>query len=399
MASELYLVEETWRTGTDNNGYLLDREQIAVYPLGTPSADDEPIDHCELVVESYWPSGAAGPIYNSRVQQGFQDSAQVLDWAKNELTTENGRWISGGRGHGFWTYDIFALKASDASIEGQELGYVIATARTYPIWQAMRTLWPLYLLGLVIALALAGLMGRQLTRLQRQSQQLEDSRQALMIAVAHELKNPLSVIRNYSEGLLEDIAQDKRQAYLQVIIEETEQMDQMVVELLSLTRLTSAEASLHKEMLALDELLPSVCARYQHQIAEQQLELAVQVEPGAAVEADRRLLEQAVGNLLANAIRHTPKGGRITITANQQQLTVVNEGEQIAQDKWPHLFEPFYKAEEDRSRAGGTGLGLALVRAIMELHGMQVSGCNLDDGVAFRLDFSGKHCQQSRILS
>ena len=86
----------------------------------------------------------------------------------------------------------------------------------------MRMLWPVYLAGLIVAVFLAGLMAWQLNKLQRRQQQLEDSRQALMVAVAHELKNPLSVIKNYSEGLLEDIAQEKRDEYLRVIIDETE---------------------------------------------------------------------------------------------------------------------------------------------------------------------------------
>lgn len=395
VASELYITEETWRTGESGNSYLLGREQKSVYPLSEPHPDDELIDYCQLEGGSYWPSGSTRPVYNSRVQQGFRDSAQVLDWVKSELAAEKGQIISGGRGKGFWAYDIYALQASDAVIEGQELGYIIATARTYPVWQAMRALWPLYLVGLAVALALAGLMGRQLLKMQRQSQQLEDSRQALMIAVAHELKNPLSVIKSYSEGLLENIAQDKRDDYLQVIIDETERMDQMVVELLSLTRLKSAEASLRKETLSLEELLQSVGARYAHQIEERQLQLDIQVEPGAAVLAEGRLMEQAVGNLLANAIRHTPDGGRITITADKAELTVANQGPRIDEDKWPHLFEPFYKTEADRSRAGGTGLGLALVRAIMELHGMEAGGRNLEDGVAFTLYFGGQHCQQS----
>lgn len=398
VASELYVIEKTWQMtvsedGKSASGRLVETKDqpVAQYTLGERHPEDKIEDYCLLEAESYWPVGANELLYNGRVQQAFRDSEQLFEQVVNRFKSEgeNGQISSAAWGEGFWTCDIFALRACGAEVEGQQIGYIIATARTYPIWQAMRMLWPVYLAGLIVAVLLAGLMAWQLTKLQRRQKQLEDSRQALLVAVAHELKNPLSVIKSYSEGLLEDIAQDKRDDYLRVIIDETEQLDQMVVELLSLTRLTTAGETLRKEAVDLNTLVQKLGDRYQHALLERQLHLAIDIAPQTLILADERLLEQAVANLLSNAINYSPAGGEITITADADQLTVANQGPQIADDQWPHLFEPFYKAEDDRSRTGqGTGLGLAIVQAIAQLHDMTADGQNRDDGVAFTLHFN-----------
>lgn len=395
VASELYIIEKTWQMtvsedGKGASGRLVESKDqpVAQYTLGERHPEDKIEDYCSLAFESYWPSGANELLYDSRVQQAFRNSEQVFARVVNELKAGKGGVISSARGKGLWTCDIYALKSCDAEVEGQQIGYIIATARTYPIWQAMRMLWPLYLAGFIAAVLLAGLMGWQLTKLQRRQKQLEDSRQALLVAVAHELKNPLSVIKNYSEGLLEDIAQDKREDYLRVIIDETEELDHMVVELLSLTRLTTANETLQKQAVDLNALVQRVSERYQHILTECELHIKITIAPQTLILADERLLEQAIANLLSNAVNYTPAGGEITITADASALTVANQGPQIADDKWPHLFEPFYKAEDDRCRTGqGTGLGLAIVQAIASLHDMTIDGRNLDDGVAFTLHF------------
>ena len=399
VISELYIIEEKWQMtksedGNSSSGWLVETkaQPVAQYTLGERHPEDEIINYCQLEVERYCPAGMSSDVYSGRVQQAYRDSEQLFERVASEPQVyglKDGETISGAWSKGFWTCDVTALKVCDVEIEGQQVGYIIATARTYPIWQAMRTLWPLYLAGLIMAMLLAGIMAWQLTKLQRRQKQLEDSRQALLVAVAHELKNPLSVIKNYSEGLLEDIAQDKRDDYLRVIIDETEQLDQMVVELLSLTRLTTAGETLRKQAVDLTALLEKLSDRCQHALKEQDLRLTMDIAPQTTVLADERLLEQAIANLLSNAINYTPAGGEITLTADKDQITIANQGSQIPDEQWPHLFEPFYKAEDDRHRMGqGTGLGLAIIQAIASLHDMTIDGRNLDDGVAFTLHFS-----------
>lgn len=390
VVTKLSVVEETWQVEVAGNSYtLIGSQPIAEYTLGECLPEDEELLQCDISFECYCPLGQHEPVYNSHVQKAFRDSEQVFTWVQGELREESDGMTACRRGRGFWAYDIYALKSCNVELEGQQVGYIIATARTYPIWQAMRTLWPLYLAGLITAMLLAGIMAWQLTKLQRRQKQLEDSRQALLVAVAHELKNPLSVIKNYSEGLLEDIAQDKRDDYLRVIIDETEQLDHMVVELLSLTRLTTAGETLRKQAVDLNVLLEKLSDRCQHALKEQDLRLTMDIAPQTTVLADERLLEQAIANLLSNAINYTPVGGEITLTADKDQITIANQGPQIPDEQWPHLFEPFYKAEGDRHRMGqGTGLGLAIVQAIASLHDMTIDGRNLDDGVAFTLHFS-----------
>ena len=385
IPSELKVLQTEWFPDGYGSKTRCVQETVASYRLGEAQADD--VDHAVTIMfEGHVQAGSEELVYNSRTQQGFAGSREVLEQVNP--SGASGALQPESHGQGLWQYDIYALKSIEADIDGQPASYVVATARTYPFLQAMAKLWPLYLAGLGVALALALLMGRALLRVNRRERQLDESRQALLAAVAHELKNPLSIIRGYSEGLKEDIAAEKRSDYLDTIIDETERMDDMVVEMLALTRLANDGYTLRQEPVDMLALMQRVCQRYQRQIDDKRLQVTLEAQQPVMVTAEARLLEQATANLLSNAIRHTPETGRITITLTPQALTVANEGPTIEAAHWPHLFEPFYKAEGDRERKdNGSGLGLAIVQAIARVHGMTVDGRNEETGVAFTLHF------------
>lgn len=201
--------------------------------------------------------------------------------------------------------------------------------------------------------------------------QLERER-AFTRGAAHELKTPLAIIRTHAEALGEDIAPEKRGEYLNIILEESDRMGQLVGRLLELTRLESGVA-LNVARLNLADVVREVWNPLALQLEQKEVSLSLELEE-VWLEGDRERLKEAVGNLASNALRHVEKGKRIQVSLAKQGgqvcVSVYNDGPLISEKDLPHLFEPFYRGDKSRSRdSGGTGLGLAIVRAAVSAHG------------------------------
>ena len=201
--------------------------------------------------------------------------------------------------------------------------------------------------------------------------QLERER-AFTRGAAHELKTPLAIIRTHAEALGEDIAPEKRGEYLNIILEESDRMGQLVGRLLELTRLESGVA-LNVARLNLADVVREVWNPLALQLEQKEVSLSLELEE-VWLEGDRERLKEAVGNLASNALRHVEKGKRIQVSlvrkGEQVRVSVYNDGPVIPDKDLPHLFEPFYRGDKSRSRdSGGTGLGLAIVRAAVSADG------------------------------
>lgn len=190
-------------------------------------------------------------------------------------------------------------------------------------------------------------------------------------AAAHELKTPLAVLRTHAEALKEDISPEKRGAYLDVILDESDRMSTLVGHLLDLSRL-EARAELRREPLDLAALTAEVLARLEPAAQVGAIALVLDLVP-VQVEGDRRRLEELLAELGTNALKHCPPGGEVRVVlrleVNRARLSVENDGPAIPAEDLPHLWEPFYKGDKSRSReGGGSGLGLALVKGAAEAH-------------------------------
>lgn len=211
-------------------------------------------------------------------------------------------------------------------------------------------------------------------------------------AAAHELKTPLAVLRTHAEALREDIDPARRQEYLGIVVEESDRMAALVGSLMDLSRLENG-GTLQREPLDLTALVENCAARLNLTAEQKGLWLITRLDP-AAVLGDKLRLEEAVDNLLDNALRHCMPNGTVTITLTRKgrsiQLTVDNDGEPIPPEQLDRLFEPFYRGDQGRSRSdGGTGLGLAIVRAVTEAHGGRCWAANRTGGVTFTVQLPG----------
>ncbi len=208
-------------------------------------------------------------------------------------------------------------------------------------------------------------------------------------AAAHELKTPLAVLRAHAEALREDIAPEKRDQYLDVVLSESDRMSALVGSLLELAR-TEAKGAAKKEPVDLAALVREVFAPLALPLEQKHLQLQLELEE-VSLSGDRARLEEAVENLASNALRHADSGGTVQVSleklGHRARLTVYNDGPNIPSEDLSRLWEPFYRADPSRNRdSGGTGLGLAIVWKTVEAHGGRCWTENRPGGVAFVLE-------------
>src|SRR3954470_24926466 len=208
-------------------------------------------------------------------------------------------------------------------------------------------------------------------------------RRQLLADVSHELTTPVPAMRGYLETpTMAELAlgEGTRARYLTIISDETNRLERLIGELLDLARLEGGGGSLQLTQVPVADLFDRVMARHGQALQSAGVTPERQIEPGAElVTGDRDRLEQALQNLAANAIRYAPQGSTLRITARRagqgMALSVEDEGvEGIAAEHLPHIFDRFYKADAARAGVtGGSGLGLSIVKAIVERHGGRIS--------------------------
>jgi two-component system phosphate regulon sensor histidine kinase PhoR len=212
-----------------------------------------------------------------------------------------------------------------------------------------------------------------------EAKRLEETRRDFIANVSHELRTPLASIKSVVETLQAGALDDRAAAqdFLARADAEVDRLVQMVTELLELSRLESGQAPLAREPLDLGQALEQAVERMRPQAERKSLNLTLEVADGLpSLTGDSQRLEQAIVNLLDNAIKFTPEGGSIGVSALPEdggvRIGVEDSGAGISAEKLPRIFERFYKA--DRARGDrGTGLGLAVVKHTVEAHGGSVS--------------------------
>jgi len=223
-------------------------------------------------------------------------------------------------------------------------------------------------------------MASDLAARQAQLTEADRARRQLLADVSHELMTPLTAIRGYAETLaLPQFLPASKEGLraVKVIQEEGERIERLVGDLLDLARFEAGGISLAQENMDVDEIFERVSERHAKSAQDKSVEIVIDPHDDIRMIGDPHRLEQAVQNLAANALRHTPPGGSVHLGARRDEanvfITVSDSGMGISPEHLPHVFDRFYKADQSRSQAGGSGLGLSIVKAIVERHGGTVS--------------------------
>ncbi|AJY74863.1 cell wall metabolism sensor histidine kinase WalK [Paenibacillus beijingensis] len=211
-----------------------------------------------------------------------------------------------------------------------------------------------------------------------EQEKLDQSRREFVANVSHELRTPLTTIRSYAEAL-DDGALGERQLaerFVGVIRNETERMIRLVSDLLHLSRLDSSQSKLRRQEIKVRDMLEEVADRFSVQMRHKAIRATVRIEEDVTTAVlDRDQIDQVLDNLMSNAIKYTPDGGRVELAARRQEngylaISVKDNGIGIPKKDLSRIFERFYRVDKARSREmGGTGLGLSIAREMVKAHG------------------------------
>ena len=223
--------------------------------------------------------------------------------------------------------------------------------------------------------------------------ELDRQRMAFFNAASHELKTPVTILKGQLSGMLEGVGvyQD-RDKYLLRSLQVTGRMENLIGEMLAISRMEAGAAPLRRERVELSALMEEQLALDRELMEQRGQRLVPDLTPEIAVPGDPSLLGKAVGNLLSNASLYSPEGAEIRVwcglLGGRPALTVENTGAHIGAEALPRLFEAFYRAEGSRNRStGGSGLGLYLVRMILDRHGAACTIENTQEGVKAEVRF------------
>ncbi|MEN6410484.1 MAG: ATP-binding protein [Anaerolineaceae bacterium] len=241
-------------------------------------------------------------------------------------------------------------------------------------------------------------LGSAFNHMAESLQRAETSRKAMTTDIAHELRTPLAVQRAQLEALQDGI-DSLTPENLQPVLDQNRLLVRLVEDLRLLALADAGELRLSPEPTDFAALAARMAERFRVQADANGIALSLSGEgclSGRTVMLDSERVEQIISNLLANALRYTPEGGKVTLNMHCEgsmvELAVTDSGPGIPEDALPHLFERFYRADRSRSRKdGGTGLGLAIARQLTEAHGGSLTAENAPEGGArFRLRFPVK---------
>ena len=224
---------------------------------------------------------------------------------------------------------------------------------------------------------------------------IDEMRKQFISDVSHELKTPIALIQGYAEGLIENVNSDEesRKFYAEVILDESNKMDRLVKQLLELMKLEYGKREFKNKEFNMEELEKEVVRKYQVMLEEKNIKLEMDTNTTIPVIADEFYIEQVLTNYITNAIKNIAEVNKekiirieneIKVEKNKVRIKVFNTGENILEEDLSRIWNRFYKVDTSRNReAGGSGIGLSLVKAIMNNYNNAYGVVNKENGVEF----------------
>ena len=236
-----------------------------------------------------------------------------------------------------------------------------------------------------------GQLARAFNRMSESLEKIENLRRTLMIDVAHELRTPLTNIRGYLEALNDGVLPPKIETF-SLLQSETLRLVQLVEDVLQLARADAARGNLKLETVDLREIVKKALEPFSHMFSQNSITVRVHIpEESVRVIADRDRIARVLRNLTDNTSQYTPKNGevevRIEIGSGKVRIDYINSIDELIPQDLPYIFERFYRGEKSRSRQhGGAGIGLAIVKELVEAHGGRVGAELLEGRIRIRVE-------------
>lgn len=224
---------------------------------------------------------------------------------------------------------------------------------------------------------------------------IDEMRKQFISDVSHELKTPIALIQGYAEGLMENVNTDEesRKFYVEVILDESNKMDRLVKQLLELMKLEYGKREFNNQEFNMEELEKEVVRKCQMMLEEKNIKLEMDTTTAIPVIADEFYIEQVLTNYITNAIKNVEEVNKekiirieneVKVEKNKVRIKVFNTGKNILEEDLGRIWNRFYKVDTSRNReAGGSGIGLSLVKAIMNNYNNAYGVINKENGVEF----------------
>lgn len=335
---------------------------------------------------------------------------------------ENGSYFGLGNVSGLFSENYFIAGANCTDSVGQTVALVIAAVPSDSTTGLMRTIMRSYVfivaITLVLTLIISWFLSDMLTRplkglvsaakkfghgefdvrvsennncdeidelavsfnnMATSLQQQEELSRGFVANVSHELKTPMTSIRGFVDGMLDGtIPKERHPQYLRIISEEVDRLSRLVVRMLDAAKIQAGELIITSAPFDLAEMAARVLISFEKQINDKKLEMDVDLPDSLIVNGDSDHMYRVIYNLVDNAVKFVNEGGTLTIHAEAEgamsQFYIRNTGSEIPAEDLPHVFDRFYKVDRSRSRdRTGAGLGLYIVRSIINLHGGDIS--------------------------
>lgn len=229
-------------------------------------------------------------------------------------------------------------------------------------------------------------------------EEIDKMRREFLSNVSHELKTPIALIQGYAEGLQENVSDDEesRQFYCEVIVDEANKMNNLVKKLLDLNQLEFGQSHVDMEHFNVVDVIQSHIDNADILFKQKNVTVTLNTEPEVYVWADEYMVEEIFNNYLSNALNHVDGENKIAIDVVKKddivRITVFNTGEHIPEEDIHMIWDKFYKVDKARTREyGGSGVGLSIVKASMELLGQKYGVLNRENGVAFWFELDAKN--------
>lgn len=379
---DVYYRTENPPYGGDINWYETD-SQVVFSWSAKPEEDPENLEGQYVEAKADFPFLDGGyekwKQWNKSVfLNDFPEHVDISGWEERSETTESPFRL-------FDSKDI--MRDSIWQLKGQlkdmkKCCYLEVRMEGKPWLAAMDYMKYVYLAGAVLMLACMIKIIYSANQLYDRQEALEETRKDFINAMAHELKTPLGIIRNFTENLQEHIMEEKQDYYLGQIVGQTEEMDSLVNEMILVSRMDAKDLMLQKENVSLDSLIREQLKRLEPMIRERRIRVEMRCEEDFLVEGDRGYLSKAIWNLLSNAADYNREDGWIRIKVTKEGCSIENTSESLSEEQLSHAFDLFYSGDRNRSSQNRhMGMGLFLAKKILERHKLTVALENTESGV------------------
>ena len=217
----------------------------------------------------------------------------------------------------------------------------------------------------------------------------EKQRIDFFTSVSHELKTPIAIIKGQLEGMIHQVGPYKdRNTYLRRCLKTTNDMEALVKEILSAARMGGSDFHLERTDLDISRMVEKACQKFRGRMEDKGMELLRNIQADFHYEGNGQLIEKVFSNVLSNAVTYSPMGAAVTVSLQDGVFSVENTGVHIDEEDLAQLFTPFYRIDKSRNRnSGGSGLGLYIVKIILDHHEVSYSMENTENGVQFTAVF------------